>query len=97
MSDLLEVISISSGDTSTQVTPAVILSLVSNALFHSPASFEHCIDANELNAWLSECPPNQIQADQEELGGYLKVQVPPMQLWKSSSRKHCFHRIMMSL
>jgi hypothetical protein len=72
MSDLLEVISISSGDTSTQVTPAVILSLVSNALFHSPASFEHCIDANELNAWLSECPPTKYKQTKKNWEGTQK-------------------------
>jgi hypothetical protein len=64
MSDL-EVISISSGDTSPSPgdTPVVVLSSVLDASFDSPdlcaspACLEHHIDVNELNAWLSERPP----------------------------------------
>jgi hypothetical protein len=69
MSDLLEVISISSGDTSPEDTPAVVLSSVSNA-----ACFEHCIDANELNVWLSERPPTKCKQTKKNRDGTRKYE-----------------------
>jgi hypothetical protein len=50
MSDVLEIISISSGSVSAEVTLEVALS------YASPALFEHCIHVNELNDWLHACP-----------------------------------------
>ena len=81
MSDL-EVISISSGDTSSSPgdTPVVVLSSVLDASFDSPdscaspACFEHHIDANELNAWLSERPPTKCKQTKKNRDGTKKYE-----------------------
>jgi hypothetical protein len=76
MSDVLEVISISSRDASTtaKVTPEVLLSSVSPALFASPASFEHCIHANELNDWLHVHPNTKCRQTKRNWDGTKKYE-----------------------
>jgi hypothetical protein len=69
MSDILEVISISSGSTSTKVTPEVVLSSVSPALFASHASFEHRIHANELVDWLHAHPHTKCRQTKKNRDG----------------------------
>jgi hypothetical protein len=81
MSDL-EVISISSGDTSPSLgeSPVVVLSSVLDTSFDPPdscassACFEHRIDANELNAWLSEHPPTKCKQTKKNHDGTRKYE-----------------------
>jgi hypothetical protein len=40
----------------------------------SPACFEHCIDVNELNAWLSERPPTKCKQMKKNHDGTRKYE-----------------------
>ncbi len=68
MSDVLEVISISSGSTSAKVTPEVVLSSV------SPALFEHRIHVNELNDWLCAHPHTKCRQTKKNQDGTKKYE-----------------------
>jgi hypothetical protein len=67
--DVLDVISISSGSTSAEVTPEVVMSSVSPASFPSHALFEHHIHANELNVWLRAPPHTKCRQTKKNWDG----------------------------